>query len=83
MLYTLNIANKKLKGSVQLPGSKSESNRALIIQQLCTEYSSIENLSAAADTQVLKHILTEFKSGGSNFDVKLAGTAMRFLTAFF
>ncbi len=83
MLYTLNIQNKKLKGSVLLPGSKSESNRALIIQQLCTENTTIENLSSAADTQVLKQMLFEYKSGGSNFDVKLAGTAMRFLTAFF
>jgi 3-phosphoshikimate 1-carboxyvinyltransferase len=83
LLYTLNIQNKKLKGSVLLPGSKSESNRALIIQQLCTENTTIENLSSAADTQVLKQMLFEYKSGGSNFDVKLAGTAMRFLTAFF
>ena len=83
MLYTLNIQNKKLKGSIQLPSSKSESNRALIIQQLCTENTTIENLSSAADTQVLEQILFEYKSGGSTFDVKLAGTAMRFLTAFF
>lgn len=83
MLYTLNIQNKKLKSSIQLPGSKSESNRALIIQQLCAGNTTIENLSSAIDTEVLNQILIDFKKGETTFDVKLAGTAMRFLTAFF
>ncbi len=67
---------KKLYGSVRLPGSKSESNRALILQALAGNRFQIENLSTARDTQNLKNIL-------ASDDVTDAGTAMRFLTAYY
>lgn len=71
---------KKLSGNVRLPGSKSESNRALILQALAGNAFEIENLSTARDTQNLKSILA---SNDETVDVIDAGTSMRFLTAYY
>lgn len=64
---------------LQLSGSKSESNRALLLQALYP-FLSIGNLSAADDTVILQQAL---QSTSSTIDVRHAGTAMRFLTAYF
>lgn len=72
-----------VKAEVELPASKSESNRVLIITALAkSAIDAIGNLSKAKDTQVLKEILF-FNNECSTVDVGHAGTAMRFLTAFF
>lgn len=68
-----------LNDSVRLTGSKSESNRLLILQALFDQF-SIDNLSNADDVQVMKKGL-QTKSG--TVDIHHAGTAMRFLTAYF
>jgi len=74
-------SNKKVfPFSVELVSSKSESNRVLMIQALCKEVFSIENLSMAEDTVVLKHLL-ENKNKEKNCGQ--GGTTLRFLTAFF
>src|SRR5690554_2019059 len=65
--------------SLTLGGSKSESNRLLILQALFPNL-SIENLSTSDDTQVLTEGL---KATNNVVDVHHAGTAMRFLTAYF
>lgn len=65
--------------SIQLPGSKSESNRWLILQQFFPEI-QISNLANADDTLVLQQALKD-KTGKVN--IGHAGTAMRFLTAFY
>ena len=65
--------------SLQLSGSKSESNRALLLQALYPEL-SISNLSTADDTRLL---LKALYSCTPLIDVHHAGTAMRFLTAYF
>lgn len=70
---------EKIRTTVQLPASKSISNRALILNALSLSPYSIENLSDCEDTQV---IINAFESDSNVFDVKGAGTAMRFLTAF-
>jgi len=62
-----------------LPASKSESNRALIIEALAGEKDTILNLSNARDTRILDRLL---KSRQKTLDVMDAGTTMRFLTAF-
>ncbi|MCB0495738.1 MAG: 3-phosphoshikimate 1-carboxyvinyltransferase [Cyclobacteriaceae bacterium] len=67
-------------GKVLIPGSKSESNRALLINALCKVPGSIKNLSSARDTELMKFLLG---STSKEIDVKDAGTVMRFLTAFF
>ncbi|WP_353185450.1 3-phosphoshikimate 1-carboxyvinyltransferase [Parapedobacter lycopersici] len=87
----INVAHptKTLTGTVALTGSKSESNRALIIQALSGGSVEINNLSSAADTVTLQQALAAAavagkKSGNdeTEIDVGPAGTAMRFLTAY-
>lgn len=75
---------KTVAGTVQLTGSKSESNRALIIQSISDGKVEVQNLSEAADTVTLKHALGQ--ADGANgqqvvIDIGPAGTAMRFLSA--
>lgn len=68
-----------LKGSVKLPASKSISNRALIINALSKGAYTPDNLSDCDDTQVMIKALT---SNEEPIDIRAAGTAMRFLTAY-
>ena len=65
--------------TISLPGSKSISNRALILNALSLSNYEIENLSVCEDTRVISEA---FASNTNVFDVRGAGTAMRFLTAF-
>jgi len=69
----------KFKAEITISGSKSESNRLLILQQLVTGL-VIENCSDSDDSQHLKKALASKKS---LIDIGHAGTAMRFLTAYF
>ena len=70
----------KLKGEIQIGGSKSESNRLLILQALANEKFKIENLSNSKDTSLM---LDALSNTGDTINIGLAGTAMRFLTAYF
>lgn len=80
MKYRLKKHNKRLKSTLTLESSKSESNRALIINALAGgDTTNIHNLSNARDTQTMLQLLC-FEQ--SEYDVKDAGTTMRFLTAF-
>ncbi|MAG18531.1 MAG: 3-phosphoshikimate 1-carboxyvinyltransferase [Flavobacteriaceae bacterium] len=71
--------NKEAIGDLSITGSKSESNRLLIIQALYPKI-EIQNLSKSDDSQVTMEGL---KSKENVIDVNHAGTAMRFLTAYF
>ena len=78
--------NKKLtkysgpiQGSIQITGSKSESNRLLILQQLFKNL-KIKNLGNSDDAQLMQKALS---SNEIEIDIHHAGTAMRFLTAHF
>ena len=100
-LMTQNIIltkkDKSVKGTIHLTGSKSECNRALIIEALSNGKVKVENISDAADTVTLLEVLSHKskvlsqESGDSRLetqDLRLvnigpAGTAMRFLTAYF
>ena len=78
-------AETETNATVYLTGSKSESNRALVISALSQGRVSVDNLSDAADTVTLNRILSDLKDTRSEvqvIDVGHAGTAMRFLTAF-
>ncbi len=79
MKYLISRSHRKLKGKINLTASKSESNRALIIQALASGVVNISNLAAAKDTETLVNILSE---DSDIVDVGPAGTAMRFLTAY-
>lgn len=79
--------HKRLIGSIKLPASKSECNRALMIKALCDESVFIHNLSDAADTQTLNRCLRYIETCGVSgipmiIDAKNAGTVYRFLTAY-
>lgn len=82
MAYKIAHSSKKIIGSIHITASKSESNRALIIQALCKDRFEIKNLAKAEDTTVLTKILNS-NSTESTVDIGHAGTSMRFLTAYF
>ncbi len=79
MIYEISIKNKTVKATINLPSSKSISNRALIINALSYNPYPLQNLSDSDDTVVLSAALN---SNNNKFDIGHAGTAMRFLTAF-
>ena len=70
---------KKDPPSIQITGSKSESNRLLILQALFEDI-IIENCSNSDDSEVM---IKALKSNDDIIDIHHAGTAMRFLTAYF
>ena len=71
---------ESIQATIQLPSSKSISNRALIINALANGTSQPENLSDCDDTQVMIRALKA--QPGETIDIMAAGTAMRFLTAY-
>lgn len=77
---------KEINTEIHLTGSKSESNRALIIAAISNGLVQVENLSDADDTVTLNQALDLLKNRDKNslhtIDVGPAGTAMRFLTAY-
>ncbi len=79
MKAKINKIDKPLLGTIQLDGSKSISNRLLIIQSLCEESFEISKLAGADDTVLLQKVLQE---EGETYDVHHAGTSYRFLTSF-
>lgn len=68
-----------LKSHIKVTGSKSESNRLLLLRALFPEI-EIENISNSNDSKVMQNAL---KSIDDEIDIHHAGTAMRFLTAYF
>jgi 3-phosphoshikimate 1-carboxyvinyltransferase len=64
---------------VNLPTSKSISNRLLILNALSYSPHPIKNLSDSDDTEAMLNV---FNSNSNNFDIGAAGTTMRFLTAY-
>lgn len=79
MKYQVSTRVKHIEGNINLPASKSISNRALIINALAYSPFPVYNLSTSDDTKVLQSALF---SNNTKFDIGHAGTAMRFLTAF-
>ncbi len=75
------LEKSKLLGNktVQISGSKSISNRLLILESLFKNI-QIGNLSNSQDTQLLKKALSE---NTETVDIHHAGTAMRFLTSYY
>jgi len=76
--YIIN-APQHLNAEINLPASKSISNRALIINALAGNPSIPENISDCDDTDV---VLAAFRDMPYEINIKAAGTAMRFLTAY-
>ena len=76
---TLFRTNNLSNGIIPLPGSKSESNRALLVNALCNNSGKIDNLAIARDTQIMQALLS---ADSNTFDAQDAGTVMRFMTAY-
>jgi 3-phosphoshikimate 1-carboxyvinyltransferase len=107
----LTKTGKSANGTIQLTGSKSECNRALVIEALSDGKVKVENISDAADAVLLAGILrkhvgeakvvvgsdevdevlsinpsadkSEIEHPKSEINIGPAGTAMRFLTAYY
>ena len=71
--------SKKCIGELKISGSKSETNRLLILKALFYDF-DIKNISNSDDSKILEKAL---KSKEKIIDIHHAGTAMRFLTAYF
>ena len=71
--------SQEVNGELTITGSKSESNRLLVLQALYPQI-EIKNLSNSDDSQFTQKGL---KSKSNIIDIHHAGTAMRFLTAYF
>ncbi len=78
-LYLDYTKHKSFDKKITLPGSKSESNRLLILQQIYPNL-KLNNLATADDTVLLKNGLSSSKK---TINIGHAGTTMRFLTAYF
>ncbi|RXG24753.1 3-phosphoshikimate 1-carboxyvinyltransferase [Leeuwenhoekiella aequorea] len=79
MILKLQQKTPHLSGDVRITGSKSESNRLLLLQALFGNF-EINNLSNSDDSDVMQRALA---STQRVVDIHHAGTAMRFLTAYF
>lgn len=79
MQLSLAHASKEIQGKLTITGSKSETNRLLLLQALYPEL-AIENKSNSDDSVAMEHALV---SKENLKDIHHAGTAMRFLTAYF
>ena len=78
-LHLTGPSNKYLNETITITGSKSESNRSLLLAALFPTI-SIQNLSNSDDAQVMEQGLKITKG---TVDIHHAGTAMRFLTGYF
>lgn len=71
--------DQKIEASIHLKGSKSISNRILIMRALSGGQYQLENLSESADTHTLIKLLNQ---EDAHYDAGLAGTTFRFMTAY-
>ena len=76
---TLRHQSGNLHGRIQITGSKSESNRMLLLQALYPQI-TLDNLSNSDDTVAMKSGL---ESDKNMVDIGHAGTSMRFLSAYY
>jgi 3-phosphoshikimate 1-carboxyvinyltransferase len=77
---SLKSTNHPINTTISLVSSKSESNRALIINAITGFRSQLKNISTARDSQTMKRLLN---ASEHTADVLDAGTTMRFLTAYY
>jgi len=79
MNLLLQSAICNLQSAISITGSKSETNRLLLLQALFPNI-SLDNTSNSDDSEVMQKAL---KGNDEIVDIHHAGTAMRFLTAYF
>lgn len=74
-------APRRIEGEIDLPASKSISNRVLLLNALCAKPGRLSNLAQCDDTDAVLSALAQ--PDASEMNIGAAGTAMRFLTAYF
>lgn len=78
----LQFNHQNINARIQLPGSKSLSNRLLILKEALNLEIGAKNISSATDTVDLIKAINQIKTGQEKIiDIGHAGTDMRFLTA--
>lgn len=77
--FRIEKTTKTVSGNIQITGSKSETNRLLILQQFYPIL-DIENVSNSDDSVLMKKALA---NTSNEINIGHAGTAMRFLTSYF
>jgi 3-phosphoshikimate 1-carboxyvinyltransferase len=77
-LHSIKLKSASINGTLQLPGSKSESNRVLVVAGMAGLETQVGNLAPSDDTKLMVKLL---KSGEDILDAGMAGTTYRFLTA--
>ncbi|HEY0262679.1 MAG TPA: hypothetical protein VGB95_06610 [Chitinophagales bacterium] len=76
----ISIPNKKICTSINVPISKSEAGRLLVLQALSDGRIKLQNTSSANDAKIIERALV---NNEKEINIEDAGTAMRFLTAYF
>ena len=76
----LSKKDSQISAEISIGGSKSETNRLLILNALYENPIQLSNISDSADSRLLQSALS---SDSTQIDIHHAGTAMRFLTAYF
>ncbi len=76
------IANQNINATISISGSKSISNRILIIKHVLGLDIDLNNISDAEDTALLQEALAQIENiTSATINIHHAGTDMRFLTA--
>jgi 3-phosphoshikimate 1-carboxyvinyltransferase len=78
-VYKVSKEVRSFQGEINISGSKSESNRLLVIRAY-TSFFKIINISDSDDTNTM---ISALKSNDKEINIGHAGTAMRFLTSYF
>ncbi|WP_212113372.1 3-phosphoshikimate 1-carboxyvinyltransferase [Candidatus Shikimatogenerans silvanidophilus] len=78
--FNISKKEKSITGLINITGSKSESNRLLILKKIYKNKIILKNISDSEDTKILKKSLY---NNEKIININHAGTAMRFLTAYF
>jgi len=80
MKYQVSTKSRNISASINLPASKSISNRVLIMNAMSYSPFPVKNLSDSDDTRVM---IKALNSKDPVKDIGHAGTAMRFLSAYY
>lgn len=79
-MIEISALQSSINNQLSITGSKSESNRLLLLNQLFENVLTLENISNSEDSQLMQKALA---NKTDLIDIHHAGTAMRFLTAYF
>ena len=79
-MIEISAHQSSINNQLAVTGSKSESNRLLLLNQLFENVLKLENVSNSEDSQLMQKALA---NKTDLIDIHHAGTAMRFLTAYY